>query len=249
MSKLLFRPALPHSALREIFPNIFFVSGTSVVPGPLPFRFSRNMIIVREDERLIILNSMRLTTEGERALDELGQVRDVIRLAGFHGADDAYYKHRYQAKIWAIRGQRYVKGFRNSAPSYFEPDAFLDASSTLPLRDARLHMFETTPPEAICLLQRDGGIAITGDSLQNWETTDEFFNWPSKILMKAMGFIKPHNVGPGWLKQTKPSQRDLRALLELSFQHVLPAHGAPVIGHAKEAFTPAIQKAIAIASH
>src|SRR5579871_4123106 len=47
-----FPAALPHGALREVLPGLFFVTGTVPMPGPLPVRFSRNMTVVREGERL-----------------------------------------------------------------------------------------------------------------------------------------------------------------------------------------------------
>lgn len=61
-------------------------------------------------------------------------------------------------------------------------------------------------------------------------------------MMKMMGFVKPYNVGPGWLKQCKPPKDHLRAILDLSFANVLPSHGAPVIGDAREQYRPAIER-------
>jgi hypothetical protein len=55
-----------------------------------------------------------------------------------------------------------------------------------------------------------------------------------------MGFIKPHNVGPGWLKQCKPPKRDLRGILDLEFANVLTSHGGAVIGSARDHYRPAV---------
>src|SRR6478735_11956040 len=101
-------PALAHGTLSEVLPNIFFVTGTMRMPGPLPVTFSRNMSVVREGKRLILINSVRLDDEGLRALDALGTVTDVVRVAGYHGRDDPFYKERYGAKVWVVKGQRYV---------------------------------------------------------------------------------------------------------------------------------------------
>jgi hypothetical protein len=240
-----FPAALPHGEIREVFPGVFFVTGTVAMPAPLPVRFSRNMTVVREGERLVLVNSVRLTDEGLAKLDQLGKVSDVIRLAGFHGADDAFYHDRYGAKVWAVRGQRYTAGFDASAEPYFEPDVAADATTELPIAGARLYVFSTTPPEGLLLLEREGGILVVGDCLQNWARTDAYFSFVGSIMMKLMGFIKPHNVGPAWLKQVKPSASELRGVLDLEFEHVLPAHGAGVVGGAKEAFRAAIEKAAA----
>jgi hypothetical protein len=235
-------PAYPHGELREVLPGLFFVTGTTAMgPG---MRFSRNMTVIREGERLVLVNTVRLDDAGLKALDALGRVTDVIRLAGFHGSDDPFYKERYGAKVWAIRGQRYTAGFDTKAPEvYFEPDVQIDETTRLPLADARIHVFASTPPEGLLVLARDGGVVVSGDCLQHWASTDAYFSFFGGLMMKMMGFIKPHNVGPGWLKQGRPPAGDLRAVLDLPFENVLPAHGAPVLGGAKPAWRPAIEQA------
>lgn len=243
-----FPPALAHGALDEVLPNLFLVSGTVVMPGPLPVRFSRNMIVVREGERLVLINSIRLDDKGLAALDALGKVTDVIRLAANHGMDDPFYGDRYKAKIWAVKGQRYTGGFdTSSTKTYFDEFAAMDESTTLPLEGAKLYMIHSTPPEAMILLSQHEGTLVAGDCLQNWATTDAYFNWLGGFMMKRMGFIKPHNVGPGWLKQCKPPKDELRAILDMKFKNVLCAHGAPVLGSAVDRYRGAIER-VAVAS-
>jgi len=86
---------------------------------------------------------------------------------------------------------------------------------------------------------------ISGACLQHWAVPDAYFSWLARTMMKMMGFIKPHNIGPGWLKQCKPPKDQLRAILELPFANVLPAHGAPVIGDARERYRAAIERVTA----
>lgn len=237
-------PASPHGPLEEVFPGIWLVRGGIKMPMALPMKFSRSMTIVRGDDGLNLFNTMRLGEEGLRALEALGSVRNVIRLGGFHGRDDAFYRERYGAKISAVAGQRYTRGLgsKNDAQDYMEPDAALSEDSVLPIAGARLKVIHSsTPPEAICRLDREGGILITADSLQHTPGPDEYFNLPARIMMKRMGFLKPYNVGPGWLQFAKPSAREVRSILDLDFEHVLPGHGTPVIGGAKEKFRPAIE--------
>lgn len=239
-----FPPALSHGDLREVLPGVFFVTGTIGFRAPLTMRFSRNMTVVREGDRLVLVNSVRLSEAGLTALEALGTVTDVIRLAGFHGADDAFYQDRYGAKVWAVKGQRYTHGFDvHATETHFEPDAEFDASTPLPIRGASVYLFSTRPPEGLLVLAREGGIVVAGDALQHWATKDAYFNWFGGTMMKLLGFIKPHNVGPAWLKQAKPTANELRGVLALEFEHVLPAHGAPVLGGAKSAFRPAIERA------
>jgi hypothetical protein len=238
-----FPPALAHGAIAEVLPGIHFVTGTVGLPGPLPVRFSRNMTIVREGERLVLVNSVRLDDAGLAALDALGKVTDVLRLAGNHGADDPFYKDRYGAKVWVVKGQRYTAGFDTKSPNtYFAPDVEADAETELPIAGARLHVIASSPPEAVLILDRAGGVAVCGDCLQNWAKVDPYFSFFGRLMMPRMGFIKPHNVGPAWFKTCKPPVAEVRALLGLPFANVLPAHGAPVLGDARERFRPAIER-------
>ena len=178
-------------------------------------------------------------------MDKLGKVEHVIRLAGFHGMDDPFYNDRYNAKVWAVKGQVYAPGFDPTLTSdagHFQADVEIDEDTVLPIPSATLYHFKsTTPGEGLILLDRDGGILVSGDCLQNWRRTDRYFSLIARPMMKWMGFIKPHNVGPGWLRLAKPDVGELRGLLDLNFEHVLPAHGTAVIGNAKACFRPAIE--------
>ena len=74
---------------------------------------------------------------------------DVIRLAGNHGMDDPFYKDRYGAKVWVVRGQRYVTGANTSAPrTHFLPDVEMDATTALPLAGAQLYVIDLSRKRA-----------------------------------------------------------------------------------------------------
>jgi hypothetical protein len=236
-------PALAHGDIREILPGIHFVTGTIAMPGPLPIRFSRNMTILQEGDRLVLVNTVRLNDAGLAALDALGKVTDVIRLAANHGMDDPFYRERYGARVWAVGGQRYTAGFGASGPDvYFEPDAVLDGATDLPIAGARLYTIQSKPPEGMLVLERHGGTLVSGDCLQHWAASDAYFSFLGGVMMKVMGFIRPYNVGPGWLKQANPPKSDLRGILDLDFANVLTAHGGAVVGGAREHYRPAIER-------
>jgi len=228
-----------------LFDGIWFVQGGVKMPMRMPMRIGRSMTVVRGDDGLTLFNSMRLSDEGLKKLDSLGGVKQVVRLAGFHGRDDGFYRERYGAKVYAVQGQRYVRGLDPKKPnqeSYMEPDQWLNEGSALPIADAKLKIFSTSkPPEAVCLLERQGGILIAGDSLQHTPAPDEYYSFLAKIMMKKMGFMKPYNVGPGWLQFAGPTAADVRSILDLDFEHVLPGHGDAVIGGAKEKYRPTIE--------
>jgi hypothetical protein len=222
-------------------PDFFLVTGTVKMPGPV--RFSRNMTVVRRGDRLILVNTVRLDDAGLAALDKLGKVTDVIRIAANHGMDDPFYAERYGAKVWAVKGQRYAAGFNvNAKATYFTPHHEIDRASELPIPGAKIYEIGGTPPEALLVV---GDTVISGDSLQNWATPDEYFSWLGITMMKMMGFFKPHNVGPAWFKQCKPPKEQMRGILDLPFANVLPAHGTPVIGNARDLYRPAIERVTA----
>ena len=93
-------PAWPHGEIKQIFDDIFFVSGTNkTMHEGVELHHSRNMVIVREEGKLSLINSVRLTDTGLITLDQLGQVDKVIRIGAFHGRDDAFYVNKYQAAL------------------------------------------------------------------------------------------------------------------------------------------------------
>ncbi|HMV65769.1 MAG TPA: hypothetical protein PKA64_02870 [Myxococcota bacterium] len=239
-------PALPHGPLTEVFTDVFLVAGAARIAAPVTILGSRNMVVVRTGRSLTLINTLRMDDAGLAALDALGRVEHVVRLAGFHGSDDPFYKQRYGATVWAVPGHAYATGFDVSPPPekhYFHADRLL--GDELPVR-GRLYTFRSCPNgEGLLLLDREGGVLISGDALQNWAEPDAYFNLIGRLAFRALGFLKPYNVGPGWLRQLKPDPEELRGVLALPFEHVLPAHGAPAIGGARERFRPAIERAAA----
>ena len=240
-----FPQAKSHGDLERLFEDVYFVTGTARISAPMPMSFSRNMTVVRDNGQLTLINSVRLDDRGLAALNALGDVRHVIRLAGFHGMDDPFYKDHYDAKVWAIEGQKYTKGM-DVEPSpdniYFRADVEMNAGTALPICAAKLFQFKTaTPPEGLIILEREGGILISGDCLQNWGQTDRYFSFLARPMMKMMGFIKPYNIGPGWLRFAKPETSEIQDILNLQFEHVLPAHGEEVIGNAKQCYNRTIK--------
>ncbi len=246
--ELIIHPVLPHRKIQKIFDSIWFVTGQVKMPMPIPpLKISRSMTIIRNPDNgeLTLVNSMRLNEEGLKELEGLGKVANVLRVAAFHGRDDIFYKDRYGAKIFALEGHVYtremMRPFPKSENGYMQADVWLTQESELPVKNAFLKLFPScSKPEAILVIKEQGGILVTGDSLQNTAKPSEFDNWASKVMMKRMGFQKAYNVGPGWVEFAHPSLEDIRSIMELDFEHVLPGHGEAVIGNAKEKYHPTI---------
>jgi hypothetical protein len=212
--------ALPHGQLDEVFPDIFFVTGamTGEFFGS-PWQFGRNMTVVREGDELTLINAVRLDDAGLAQLDALGEVTNVVRIGSLHGRDDAFYVDRGNARYWSLRG---------APPTGVKVDEEL-AAGALPVRNASLFSFEHTKlPEAILRLDRDGGIMIACDALQNWAEPDAFTDAATRAKMQDLGFFTPANLGVAWQHVNEPKAEDFVRLKEISFKHALCGHGAPL---------------------
>jgi hypothetical protein len=226
-----FPPALPHGPLTEVFPDVFVVTGG--------FRFApaisitRNMTIVRQGGELVLINSVRLSPEGEAELDKLGKVAHLFRIGAFHGADDPYYVDRYKPTLWAPPGTRHGGGLTTRKEL---------VAAVAPLPGMRVFSFDQAKvPEVGVLLERDGGILVNCDAYQNW-TSFEGCSLLGGLVGRFMGF-GPAVIGGPWVKSQGPGVRgDFERLVELPFQHLLSGHGMPLRDTAKEGLRRAIAK-------
>lgn len=215
-------PAWPHGALQVAFPEVFFVVGTNKTHhAGVDIQVSRTMVVLREGGALTLLNTVRLTEEGLRELEALGEVRDVVRLGAFHGRDDPFYRDRYGATLWALPGADHADGRA--------PHRVLASDGPFPAFDGKTFIFASARfPEAAVLLPREGGILITCDAVQNWTAVDRFFSAQCGELFTAQGLIRAANIPSTWRQACAPSGDDFRRLLALPFRHLISAHGEPL---------------------
>lgn len=222
-------PALPHDALTEVFPDVFLVTGDFPM-APL-LRIKRNMIVIRDRGELTLINSVRLTTDGEAALGALGTVRHLVKLGAFHDRDDPYYVERHRPAFWTWpRAKHRVP---------LTCDHELAEGAPLPVADATLLRFRNARyPEGAILLEREGGILITCDSVQN-NVDFKGMSLMVKLTGGMMGFKGKAVIGPQWRKAMErpdgpPLKEDFDRLVALPFRHVLSAHGTPLRDTAPE---------------
>ena len=230
--------ATAHEPVEELLSDLYWVHGSvELRPGAL---LSRNMAIVRRGQELSLINAVRLSSAGEEALRALGTVANVVRIGDYHGMDDRYYVDTFKARFWCLPGRQ-----ARQEPA---PDELLRAEH-LPFDGASLHVFgQATLAECAILLDQDGGVLLTADSLQYWE---DWSNCSEGIRQNAgqMGFLLSMLVGPPWLRSATPPggslEEDFRALLEHDFEHMLGAHGGFHRGSAKAAVQAAVDKTFA----
>jgi hypothetical protein len=223
-----FRPAEVHGPFEELFPDIFFVTGGFRISAGVTI--TRNMVVVRQGGELTLVNAIRLSANGERALGDLGNVAHVVRIGAFHGSDDAYYVHRFAPKLWAPAGTRHRGDIKTDE----------ELGHETPIGGSRVFAFEQGRlPECAMLLEREGGILISCDSFQNWTTFDGC-SLIAKVMLKAMGF-RPALIGGPWTRAMGRAVRaDFERLSSFEFQHLLPGHGTPLKHDAKAGLTTAI---------
>jgi len=230
-------PQLPHGDLDEILPGVFFVTG-QVRPefGGNKVQFSRNMIVVKDGDALTLVNTLRLDEARLAQLEAIGAVQNIVKLGAFHGRDDAFYRDRYDAPVWAPENMPHERGVKT--------DLALTPDAPGPVSDGSAFVFETAATaEAILRLDRSDGILLSCDSLQNWTGPDEYFDDASAKSMDARGFFKEANIGPGWRNAAKPDASDFSRLLKLKFAHLLSAHGEPLLDRAHAAISKTIATA------
>lgn len=209
-------PPQGNGPLIEIAPDVFYVAG-AVTMAPL-ITIPRNMIIIRHEGALTLINTVRL--EDESVLTKLGKVEHILRI-GSHGMDDAHYLEQFGAKYWAAKDMVLGEGLT--------ADERITQNTKLPFPDASAFLFENTKhPEAAILLKRDGGLLITCDCVQNWVNTDGC-SLVGRGITRMMGFIKPAQIGPPWRKAMTPAggslEPDFDRLAALPFDRLIAGHG------------------------
>jgi hypothetical protein len=184
------------------------------------WQFNRNMTIVRDNGRLTLINTVRLDDAGLAALEQLGTVANVVRIGDMHGVDDRFYVDRYGAQFWAMPGMRIGDGLTVHRT--------LAEGGDMPFAGCTMFAFRTTQrPECILRLDREGGIMIACDSLQNWVAPDELFDDETVEKMKQIGFFTPTSLGLAWLQESQPQAEDFVRLKSVPFRHALCGHGSP----------------------
>jgi hypothetical protein len=231
-------PADFHLPLRECFPGVWLASSRIGMRIPLGLRitFSRNMVAVLTDEGWVLLNPVRLGTEGEAELLARGPIRHAVRLGTFHGRDDAYYAERFGAQFWSVPGK--------CAHPVPDGSRTLAEDGALPIPGASVLLYSGLLAEGAVHLPQHR-LLVTCDSVQNYDN-DPLVSALGRLVMRRLGFFTPCVIGPFWLKATTPPGGSLRAdferVLALDFDNLIGGHGTPKIGGAREALARNVAK-------
>jgi hypothetical protein len=223
--------------VEQVFDDVWWAWGT-VRFGPA-MHVPRNMVIVRDGGDLTVIHPVMMPAPLQAKIEALGTIKHIVRLGAFHGMDDPAYVKRYQATLWAPPEVDHREGAKT--------DRELVADAELPMAGAKLFSFDSSrTPETVIRLSRHGGILLTCDSVQNWETT-KGCSFLGGLASRAMGFRGRACLGPGWRKMSEPKdgvgfKREFEQLLDLDFRHFLSGHGAPVKNTAKDDIHGAVRR-------
>ena len=234
-ARMAYAPAYPHDPIAQIRDDVFIARG-SIKMNPL-VRITRNMVILRHNGELTLVDPIRLNDDGESQLKALGEVKRILRLGPMHGIDDPWYVDKFGAQLWAQPG-----GTTYTTPPI---DVAVDAATELPFPGASLFEFNgTVQPEAALLLA--DGLLITCDAIQHYGDYSNN-NWVARQMMPRIGFPMTTIVGPVWLKLMTPEGGNLRSeferLAQLPFDALFAAHGTLLESGANNAVRTAISKA------
>ena len=231
----MYAPAFPQDELSILYPGVYLLHG-SIKMGP-GMRMNRNMIVLKNDDELILINPVRMTEDGLARLDELGNVKFIFRLGDFHGLDDQFYLDRYKCELWAQDGQETYK-----VP---KPDKIISPATESPFPGSLFFVFENAKYAEAALLLKSHKLLITTDSVQ-YHADWSYFSRFTKFAFKLIEFKAGLNIGPSWLKRVTPKggtlKPDFDRLLALDFDSIVAAHGLHMKSGAKEALSAEVRR-------
>ena len=212
-------PVYPHKPIAELFPNVYWVHGSiKMAPG---MSINRNMLIVRNGDKLTLINPVRINADEEKTLLSMGTIKHVLRLGDFHGLDDPYYIDKFGAEFWCQEGQS----------TYPEPvpDHVINANLHPPIENAEFVIFASAEYPEAALFLKDQRLLITTDAVQYYKDWT-YVSALARLIMPLIGFKKDLLIGKPWLKKVTPKggsmRGDFERLLELDFDHLISAHGS-----------------------
>lgn len=236
MSAENFPVSLPHGPITPVVDGVFLVRGAFQM-GPL-MRIGRTMTVVQQGDELTILNAVRLSLQGEAALQRLGKVKHLVKLSDSHGVDEPYYAHRYAPEVWALPGAK-VNGF---APAR-------ELGPASPVAGSAVVEFPGAAGwrEVALWLPQGAGTLVSCDALQN-HADAEGANWFGGVMGSILGFKGGVIVAPMWRKFQKVQgaavERAFAQAIARPFANLVTGHGPAVIGGADQFVRQAVTKAM-----
>jgi hypothetical protein len=230
-----FPPALPHGPIVRVTDGVHTVRGTFAMgPG---IRIGRTMTILERAGTLVVLNAIRLSAEGEAALDRLGKVAHLVKLSDSHSLDEPYYADKYRPEVWAMAGAK-LGGL----------EAKRELGKAAPLDDSLVLDYPGSSGwrECALLVKTGGGTLVTCDAIQN-HVDAEGASFLGRIMTPLLGFKGGVIVPKMWRKYQKLNGEAVRnafaPILEHSFSVLSTGHGPAITGEAATNVRKAVEAA------
>ena len=232
-----FPEPLPHGDITSVASGVSCVRGAfRMGPG---VHIGRTMTVVDSGDGLVVFNAVRLDEAHQSKLDELGEVKHLVKLSDSHGVDEPFYMNRYAPTLWSLPGAdlgELPPGKTLTGEGPVKGGVVIDYGQTAGWR------------ESAYWVPTGGGTLVTCDAVQNCADT-EFASLGGKVITSVMGFKGGVVVPPMWRRFQKVSGsavRDtLKGLTELSFENLVTGHGPAVTGGADTRLRQAVERASA----
>ncbi len=229
---------LPHSAIEQLAPNLWHVTGTLPSSTMVP----REMVLYRlADSSLLIHSAIALNEQGMAQLESLGAPKILVVPNRIHRLDAGMYKQRYPQLIVVCPA---------AAKQYVEQVVAVDgiAEEVLPTYGITCHepagirpqelVYELPLPMGKALVFTDILFNLNKSYLQQHLPKGEFiFQLLGATLIGASGFfgitflgkrffLRDRNAYRQWLEALADSVHDL--------QVISVAHGSPIVANCNQ---------------
>jgi len=249
-----FPKPLGNGPLVEVFPNIWAVEGyVYPVPGA---RMTRNMTIIKQGDKLCVVNSLRLMPEQEAEMEKLGTVKHLVRLCVGHGMDDPYFVDKYKPTLWeAGAGMPWAdKEITLKADKVLGEDGAPFPEIVTPLIFSSIKE-EIKGDASLIVASGDTKVLVASDSVMCYgkHKDDTKLSTLSnsllgKVALWMLGFAGRVNTVPEYFKHHSPDGKasgilpDLENLAAADWDAVIPPHGNVVKAGAREIYRQHLAK-------
>jgi hypothetical protein len=208
-----------------------------------PLRFwglalGTRMTVVRgADRRLVVISPISLTPALEQALEDLGQVTDIVAPNRYHHLFASAFKARYpQAQLWA------ASGLAEKCP-HLPINQVITAPAGTIAGELAFKQFPgiyvpslrgADPLNEVVFYHAQSRCLIVTDIAFHFDASSPGF---TRLLAKVIGNYEKlqSTLLEKWLiKDSTQVEQAIRSVLDWEFDRVIMAHGSPISSGAKE---------------
>lgn len=215
------------TVLREVVSGVYRATAKLKV---IPFvRVSSGMCVLKSENGTVLVDPFELSPDDTRTLEQIGKPSAIVLAGKFHVRNIANYRERYGCPIFA-----HTAIAQNSD---IQADEACKDGDNLPGGLQAIVMQGTAPGETIFLANTDGGCLIAGDALMNIAPGSRI--WIQRMISTPEGL---GTMPKRFMEDATRAAEAYESLLTHQFEHLLVAHGDPIIGGAKAQLEAALRQ-------